>query len=695
MKTIYTKLTISGKLIVLLGMVLIALLIISFYTVISINKLDKLGNIVTNLERLSNKTLELRRSEKDFMLRELNNAAFYENGESKYLTKFNTDYTQGLEIINGLKGNDLIKGFGLSQAFGDIEKDYDSYKTSFLTYVSGSKSTGYHEYGLEGNLTKSLNALEDLYNKETYNKSLEEELQKLSVMGNVFIYEPTQKLIDEFNIMVNKITDMINKDSHDKKLALLTDKVDQFSLAFHKLAEVETKNGFDENSGLQGELRVAIHKVEPEINKISENVSAKIVDEKSSIIRNLILFFIIITSIVGLSFLYLIRNIKSVINNLLEQTKRLINAAKLGNLKTRGNPEEISIEFRGIMVGINEILDAVIIPLNVAADHIAKISNGVLPEVSTELYNGDFKIILQSLADMVGVISNIVSEIQGAAENLSLSSEEMTATTENLSQGANEQASSTEEISSSIEEMTANITQNAENAQQTEKIAQKASDDVLEGSKAVNLTVDSMKNIAQKITIISEIASRTDLLAINAAIEAARAGEHGKGFAVVAAEIRKLAERSQIAASEIEEVSRTSVGVAERSGKVLTEIVPDIQKTARLVQEIAAASLEQNSGTKQINNAVQQLATVTNSTASSAEELASSAEELAQQAESLLNAISFFKTTVNASGKAKTNKSKRVHEPVLQSNKVKQQVVSSVSALSQNFFRKDEGYENM
>jgi len=217
----------------------------------------------------------------------------------------------------------------------------------------------------------------------------------------------------------------------------------------------------------------------------------------------------------------------------------------------------------------------------------------------------------------------------------------------------------------------------------------------LEGSKAVNLTVDSMKNIAQKITIISEIASRTDLLAINAAIEAARAGEHGKGFAVVAAEIRKLAERSQIAASEIEEVSRTSVGVAERSGKVLTEIVPDIQKTARLVQEIAAASLEQNSGTKQINNAVQQLATVTNSTASSAEELASSAEELAQQAESLLNAISFFKTTVNAGGKAKTNKSKRVHEPVLQSNKVKQQVVSSVSALSQNFFRKDEGYENM
>jgi methyl-accepting chemotaxis protein len=195
-----------------------------------------------------------------------------------------------------------------------------------------------------------------------------------------------------------------------------------------------------------------------------------------------------------------------------------------------------------------------------------------------------------------------------------------------------------------MEQMTSNIRQNADNAQQTEKIALKSATDARDGGKAVSETVAAMKEIAGKISIIEEIARQTNLLALNAAIEAARAGEHGKGFAVVASEVRKLAERSQAAAGEISHLSTTSVEVAERAGEMLTKLVPDIQRTAELVQEISGASNEQNSGAEQINKAIQQLDQVIQQNASASEEMASTAEELSSQAEHLQESIAFFKT---------------------------------------------------
>jgi methyl-accepting chemotaxis protein len=211
-----------------------------------------------------------------------------------------------------------------------------------------------------------------------------------------------------------------------------------------------------------------------------------------------------------------------------------------------------------------------------------------------------------------------------------------------MSKGASTQAASAEEASSSIEQMNANIRQNAENALQTEKIATQAANDAQEGGDAVNMTVSAMKQIADKIMIIEEIARQTNLLALNAAIEAARAGEHGKGFAVVAAEVRKLAERSQNAAAEINDLSTNSVEVAEQAGQLLEVIVPNIQKTAELVQEISAASKEQDAGAEQINKSIQQLDSVIQQNASASEEMASTAEELSSQSEQLADMISFF-----------------------------------------------------
>jgi methyl-accepting chemotaxis protein len=290
-------------------------------------------------------------------------------------------------------------------------------------------------------------------------------------------------------------------------------------------------------------------------------------------------------------------------------------------------------------------------------------------QIADEIANGNLALKFDAQRKKVGIygaivqlseqLKTIISKIVEGAENVTSASGQMSSTSQQMSQGTQEQAASAEEISSSMEQMAANIQQNTDNAQQTEKIAVKAAEDMKEGNAAVAQAVDSLKKIADKIGIIGEIARQTNLLALNAAVEAARAGDHGKGFAVVAAEVRKLAERSQSAAEEINGLSSSSVTVADRSGRLLEQIVPHIQNTAKLVQEIAASSSEQNSGANQINNAIQQFNQVIQQNAAGAEEIASSSEELSAQAESLLETVSFFTLDQNqtkTSGKAKSHR---------------------------------------
>jgi methyl-accepting chemotaxis protein len=317
---------------------------------------------------------------------------------------------------------------------------------------------------------------------------------------------------------------------------------------------------------------------------------------------------------------------------------------------------------RANAIGLGGALAALVIGLLAAYGLTRSITGPVLLGVgfAENMSQGDFTrnldiaqkdevgVLAASLNEMVGRLRSVVHDVQSATENVASGSEELSASAQTLSQGATEQAASIEEVSSSMEQMTANIRQNADNASQTEAIAQQAARDAAEGGQAVNRAVDAMKNIAEKISIIEEIARQTNLLALNAAIEAARAGEHGKGFAVVAAEVRKLAERSGAAAGEISELSSSTVQVADNAGRMLAKLVPDIQRTAELVQEITASSNEQNAGVEQINRAIQQLDQVIQSNASAAEEMASTSEELSSQSQMLQQTMSFFRVDIGA-----------------------------------------------
>ncbi|WPP02477.1 methyl-accepting chemotaxis protein (plasmid) [Pseudomonas sp. HR96] len=284
-------------------------------------------------------------------------------------------------------------------------------------------------------------------------------------------------------------------------------------------------------------------------------------------------------------------------------------------------------------------------PLRHAAGVAMQLAEGDLNVHIQVASKDETGMVLSAMQNMVGKLSHIIGEVRNAADNLASASEQVSATAQSMSQATSEQAASVEETSASIEQMSASINQNTDNARVTDGMASKAAREATDGGESVQQTVIAMKKIAQRIGIIDDIAYQTNLLALNAAIEAARAGEHGKGFAVVAAEVRKLAERSQVAAQEIGELSTSSVEMAERAGRLLNEMVPSINKTSDLVQEISAASEEQASGVAQINTAMTQLNQVTQQNASSSEELAATAEEMSSQAEQLQEAMSFF--TVN------------------------------------------------
>ncbi|BCH62072.1 hypothetical protein RvVAR0630_pl02140 (plasmid) [Agrobacterium vitis] len=381
------------------------------------------------------------------------------------------------------------------------------------------------------------------------------------------------------------------------------------------------------------------------------------------------------------------------------ELQRLIAASTAGKLSERGAAEHFVGDFAKLVSGINGMLDAIILPISEGNRVLRQVSFGDLTQhvdiecegdhasmknaintmvdnlrntatIADLIASGDLTVEPEPLSDkdtlgialvsMVERLRGVVADALAASQNVSAGSQQLSAGSEQLSQGATEQAAAAEEASASMEEMAANIKQNADNAAQTEKIARQSSKDAEASGEAVNRAVTAMRTIAEKISIVQEIARQTDLLALNAAVEAARAGEHGKGFAVVASEVRKLAERSQSAAAEISGLSGQTVQVATEAGGMLARLVPDIRKTAELVSEISAACREQDIGASQINEAIQQLDKVTQQNAGASEEMSATSEELAAQAEELQASIAFFKVDIAGDVKMQASRNQSI-----------------------------------
>lgn len=553
------------------------------------------NQLIQNCNTLKINTLQLRRAEKDFLMREYKNRLFFKKQKSKYVIRFQKFIKETDSLLAEVKNHRFTKKHDLTNQLDSISTLYQNYEKDFVMLSNAVLTRGYENWGLFGEMNQSKDSLNTFFmNERSVYKfhnlflALQQIEQKFLIYEDVSQFTNFQQLAEEIQ---NKLID--NKSISSKKKEKLLSFFEVYFYSFEVIYEKSILIGLTEKDGLEGKLRSSVRQVEPSMNKIVSLLISKSEKQQKQITNFSAIGILLVIIIISLVMFYIAKRIDYSI----QKAKKTVNTISSGYLSTK-----IEIETKDEM-----------------------------------------GLLLLDIKNMTQYFQQVLSSTQHISRQLVKDSQNLNNHASHVLKDAKNQEIMIQEVGISILQIIEQINANTQNAQSTDKIASKVAVDIQDSNQAMLNTVENMKTITDKIRLIEEIARQTNLLALNAAVEAARAGNHGRGFAVVATEVRKLAEKSQLAANEINEFSDVSMETAEKSSDLLNQLVPTVIQTSKLVQEISANSLMQSTGTNQISNALKNLDDVVQNNTNSATEMSTTVASFQKQAKNLQQAISYFK----------------------------------------------------